>query len=332
MSCSFTEKISSLIDGELGPAEAREVERHLLTCAQCEEARADFLSLRSQIASFEASLPAAVQNRALAAILAAGRRERATSGLGLTWGWNWGSGAVALASIAIVALIAGLVFYRRPEQVALQSPPPAASPTVDANDNKNSTVDAKPSPEPDQPKTEKSDKETKSPRPATPPRRSAPVREPKPGEQFAAVPRGGRLAPVRVPRPGEEFAAAPQGVRSADAQTLTAFHFEKAETLLRGFRNVRLNEPGSATEINYERKRARQLVYQNMMLRREADVAGDVQTASLLESLEPILLDIANLPDKPDDDAVRTIRERVERKNIVALLQVNSTALARALD
>jgi hypothetical protein len=69
-----------------------------------------------------------------------------------------------------------------------------------------------------------------------------------------------------------------------------------------------------------------------MMLRREADASGDVQVASLLESLEPILLDIANLPDKPDNDAVRVIRQRVERKNIVALLQVNSTALARALD
>jgi len=57
-----------------------------------------------------------------------------------------------------------------------------------------------------------------------------------------------------------------------------------------------------------------------------------VQIASLLESLEPILIDIANLPDKPDADSVRVIRERVERKNIVALLQVNSTALARALD
>jgi hypothetical protein len=69
-----------------------------------------------------------------------------------------------------------------------------------------------------------------------------------------------------------------------------------------------------------------------MILRREADTAGDVQIASLLESLEPILLDIANLPDKPASDDVRAIRERVERKNIVALLQVNSAALARALD
>jgi hypothetical protein len=68
------------------------------------------------------------------------------------------------------------------------------------------------------------------------------------------------------------------------------------------------------------------------MLRREADAAGDVQISSLLESLEPILIDIANLPNHPNEDSVRVIRERVERKNIVPLLRVNSTALARALD
>src|ERR1051325_10362785 len=49
------------------------------------------------------------------------------------------------------------------------------------------------------------------------------------------------------------------------------------------FRNVRLNDPGTAAEVAYERKRAQQLVLQNMMLRREADVAGDVQISSLLE-------------------------------------------------
>ena len=36
--------------------------------------------------------------------------------------------------------------------------------------------------------------------------------------------------------------------------------------------------------------------------------------------------------DKARPSDVRTIKDRVERKNIVALLQVNSTALARALD
>lgn len=299
MNCGFTEKISSLIDCELSTAEAREVERHLLTCAQCEEARADFLSLRSQISGFEASLPAEVQNRALANILA----KRGASGAGRTWSLNWGYAAVALASIAIVALVIGFAFNQTPSEVATQTHPlPVSSP------------EAKPSPTAEPQKSESPQQQ-----PTPKPRRPAPVREPKPGEQFAAIPKN-----IQPP--------APERTRPADAQTMTALHFEKAETLLRAFRNVQLDEPSTAAEVRYERTRAKQLVYQNMMLRREADASGDVQVASLLDSLEPILLDIANLPDKPDNDTVRVIRERVKRKNIVALLQVNSTALARALD
>jgi len=298
MNCSFTEKISSLIDGELSAVEARQVESHLVTCVQCAEARADFLSLRSQIANFEPSLAPAVQNRALAKILSKGGGERTAPALGVRWGWNWGLGAAALASIAIVALVFGFISSKRPEQVAVNKPAPASSPTP------------APTVEPQKPENTQKEKQSETPR------RPQPVRKPL----------------VREPKPGEQFAAVPQPVRPADAQTMTALHFEKAETLLRAFRNVRLDDPGSATEVSYERDRARQLVYQNMMLRREADAAGDIQVSSLLENLEPILLDIANLPDKPDDDAVRVIRERVERKNIVALLQVNSNALARALD
>lgn len=309
MNCRFTEKISSLIDGEMSPAEAREVERHLLTCRQCAEARADFLSLRSQISSFEASLPGAVQNRALEKILAAGRRDTRASNAGVRWGWNWGYGVAALASIAIVALLVGLNFYRQPEEVALQSPSLVASPTVEPSPEAKSS----PSVEPEE--------KTETPKPKPTPARRPLVREPKPGEQFAAIPE------TAIPK-----TVIPETIRSADAQTMTALHFEKAENLLRAFRNVRLDDADAAAEVRYERKRAEQLIYQNMMLRREADAAGDVQIASLLDSLEPILLDIANLPDRPDEDTVRVIRERVERKNIVALLQINSTALARALD
>lgn len=305
MNCGFTEKISSLIDGELPVAEAGEVERHLLTCLQCQEARADFLNLRSQISNFEASLTPAVQNRALEKILAAGRSKPATSGSRFTWGWNWGYGAVALASIAIVALIIGWNVYRRPEEVAVQIPAAVPSPTVEPSPEAKPSPEAEPQQKPETPRRQQPS-----------PRR---VREPKPGEQFAVIP--DNVRPV-----------VPEATRPADAQTMTALHFEKAETLLRAFRNVRLDEPDAAAEVRYERNRAKQLIYQNMMLRREADASGDVQIASLLDSLEPILLDIANLPDKPDDDTVRVIRERVERKNIVALLQVNSTALARALD
>jgi hypothetical protein len=308
MTCNFTEKISSLIDGELSTTEAREVERHLLSCSDCQQVRLDFLNLRSQIAAFETSLQPAVQNRALKKIVATPRRAPARR-----LGWSFGAPAVAFATLVIVAAIIGLLMYKRSNtdpvdrsQVAVHSPTPV--PPASAQQKQ----EPEPSPSPSKGNEQTAPHRTPSPSPKRPL-----VREPKPGEQFALIP-----SPPSAPEP----------VRSADAQTMTALHFEKSETLLVAFRNVRLDDPGTASEIAYERKRAKQLVYQNMMLRREADAAGDVQSSSLLESLEPILIDIANLPDKPDTDAVRVIRQRVERKNIVPLLRVNSTALARALD
>jgi negative regulator of sigma E activity len=307
MTCSFTEKISSLIDGELSTAEAREVERHLIGCNECQEVRADFLNLRSQLAGFEASLEPAVQNRALKKILLTPRRTPARG-----FAWSFGTQAAAFATLVIVAAIIGFLIYRssstptNDKHLAVQqTPTPVPAATVQ---QKQPEPEASPSPN-------KGDEQTaprRSPSPA--PAKKPLVREPKPGEQFAAIP------------------STPEPVRSADTQTMTALHFEKSETLLVAFRNVRLNEPGTTAEVAYERKRAQQLVLQNMMLRREADAAGDVQVSSLLESLEPILIDISNLPDKPDKDAIRVIRQRVERKNIVPLLRVNSTALARALD
>jgi len=302
MNCSFTEKISSLIDGELSTAEAREVERHLVDCNECQLVRADFLNLRSQIAGFETSLAPAVQNRALKKILATPRRTPARR-----FAWSFGTQAAAFATLVIVAAIIGFLIYKssntptNDKHLAVQTPTPVPAASVGPK------PEASPSPNKDNEQT--APKRIPSPAPKKPL-----VREPKPGEQFAAIP------------------SAPEPVRSADAQTMTALHFEKSETLLVAFRNVRLNEPGTASEVAYERKRAQQLVLQNMMLRRQADAAGDVQISSLLESLEPILIDISNLPDKPDKDAVRVIRQRIERKNIVPLLRVNSTALARALD
>ena len=306
MNCSFTEKISSLIDGELSTADAREVERHLVGCTDCQQVRADFLNLRSQITSFETSLAPAVQNRALKKILATPRRAPARG-----FAWGFGTQAAAFATLVIVVALIGFLIYKSSntpttdKHLAVQTPTPVPAASVE---QKQPEAEASPSPN-------KGDEQTAPRRSPSPAPKKPLARDPKPGEQFAAIP----ATPDTV-------------VRAADTQTMTALHFEKSETLLVAFRNVRLNEPGTTAEVAYERKRAQQLVLQNMMLRREADAAGDVQTSSVLENLEPILIDISNLPDKPDKNAIRVIRERVERKNIVPLLRVNSTALARALD
>ena len=313
MNCSFTEKISPLIDGELTAAEARDIERHLVGCSECQQVCADFLNLRSQITSFETALQPQVQNRALKKILTT--RERRAPARRLQW--SFGTQTAAFAAFAIVAAVIGLVVYQNSGNHDLDSQQytaanrPSPAPSVEASKE----PEAKSSPEPAPAQSPEQQAAPNKGAQENTPRRATPVRRP----------------PVREPKPGEQFASLPDPVRSADAQTMTTMHYEKSENLLVAFRNVRLNEPGAANEVKYERERAKQLVFQNMMLRREADAAGDVQTSSLLENLEPILIDIANLPDRPNHDAVRVIRERVQRKNIVPQLRVNS-ALARALD
>jgi negative regulator of sigma E activity len=318
MSCDCTEKVSLLIDGELPENEARVMQRHLLQCFDCQQAQKDFLSLRSQIGAYVPQLEPVTQRETLNRIV--NRKPVKVRAARPAWSWSFSPRVAAFAALVMVAAIAGLLFYRslnlkqgNTNVAQLQKTKAVEQPTVEH------TATPKPapttSPAPSATPTPAAPSPAKAPR--LRPRRSEPV---LPEGTFAS--NGSQRTTTNV-KPD---------VRSADTQTLMAMHFEKSELLLRAFRNVRPDEPGSATEVEYEKKQAKQLVLQNMMLRREADTAGDVQVASLLENLEPILLDIANLPRKPAADEIEVIKERVERKNIVALLQVNSTALARALD
>jgi negative regulator of sigma E activity len=312
MDCNYTEKISALIDGELSPVETNELELHVLSCAACREAKADFLSLRSQINDFPVSFEPVAQREALARIL--GKNKGVASGPG--WRWVFNPAVAGVAAMLIVAVVIGLLLYPRtkpttqtPEEVVADNqrkkpaPTPTSSPAEGAKDRNTPT-----------PRTTPSGDKNKTPNKKRP--------------QVIVEPPEDNIAKNDPPSVEPE----PAKVRAADTETMTAIHFQKSELLLRSFRNVRANKPNSSAELSYEKRLAQQLVYQNMMLRREADASGDAQVASLLESLEPILLDIANLPDKPANNEVKVIKDRVERKNIVALLQVNSTALARALD
>ena len=336
MSCDYNEKISLLIDGELPSTEARLVEHHLTGCVECQMLRVDFLSLRRQIGDYAPALSPASQRQGLAKILSrqgvtTGRSTRSTRDFG--WGFNPGWAAAAAALIIVAALIT-LVLYRNshpgdvPQQAKVdQSPVSAPTPIVDrpksptptyspaelaVNDKQNLAT---------APQHRDSVKHSMNLNPASS-QRTAATASPLPNE----------VVPVDLGAQGNAEVDDVARVRSADAETMTATHLEKSELLLRAFRNLRLAERGVSAEVGYERNRAQQLVYQNIILRREADSAGDVEVATLLGSLEPILLDIANLPEHPQDEDIHVIQKRVERKNIVALLQVNSTALARALD
>ena len=345
MTCDQTQKVSLLIDGELTASEQSAVEKHLLECAECHQAREAFLNLRSEFVAYQPALTPSAANAALARILSkqdssVAKTPRVASSthrspFSVLFGFQHFSPRLAsvVALLAIAFTIAGIVFLRsRPQDDQANNPSTPStrhevtSPKGDETPNVNT------------PGSDAIAQRGSNGSKTGQPRRNKQL------NNRGLKPERERTAPSQPPRPQvgvpptyavvDENLVSPSAVpeRVVGTEMLTARHLEQSELLLRSFRNIRAADRGSAPGIGYERRRARQLLYQNIRLRREADDEGDVEVASLLGALEPILLDIANLRDKPDKDEVQAIRERVERKNLVALLQVNSTTVARAYE
>jgi hypothetical protein len=101
-------------------------------------------------------------------------------------------------------------------------------------------------------------------------------------------------------------------------------HIESSQLLLRAFRNLPARR--RAIDVSYARQRSRFLLQQNILLRRNAETEGNLPAEDILGGLEPLLLDIANLPDRPRASDVAAIKQRIERKEMIAALQVYSTA------
>jgi hypothetical protein len=76
------------------------------------------------------------------------------------------------------------------------------------------------------------------------------------------------------------------------------------------------------SELAFEKKLARDLLNQNIFLRRASELSGDLTTVELLNSVEPLLLDIANLDQRPSKGDVNLIKNRIEKEDVVAALQI----------
>lgn len=323
MSCEFIEQVSLLIDGELPPNDVSRVERHAATCGECQSARADFLNMRRQIAEYHVSLDPLAQQRALAEILSGRNRETVSRSMGPGWRErlaaafrrpNFGVAMAAACALLLMIGFAGVMMYRNSHREAniVEVQTPSFTPAPQTSPDKSS---------PDSGKQVRSE---------------APIETNSIPTYAANIPsRGPRPAMLRQPQAENNAnivqvnATDTERITSADAETLTARHVEQASLLLRSFRNTR---PEDNPDISYEKGRARQLLYQNILLRREATNSGNVQVATLLDSLEPVLIDMANMPARPSREQVQTLNQRMERKNLVPLLQISSNELAKAFD
>lgn len=333
MTCPHTENISYLIDGELSSAEVLRLERHVNECLECQQARSDFLNLRSQIVAFDGAIDRPASERALAEVLAkihvpTAMPARSTNSPGLFSALRFKPVFAALALLVLGGVFSFLIYRNTSRQVATNQSKGAEGSISDQKGNKASspTPASEASPSPSTANTDDSVKSDESKKPKQ--KSGPPVEVPKMRKAPTDLISPWSNQAIAVNTTPEEIHFEPDD--AANEGTLTMRHLGQSELLLRSFRNIRTAGAGSSPEVGYERRRAQRLVYQNILLRREADAKGDVQLATLLDSLEPILLDIANLPERPLEDDVRAIKERLQRKNLVAMLQVNSTVLARA--
>jgi hypothetical protein len=150
---------------------------------------------------------------------------------------------------------------------------------------------------------------------------------PQSNSQIVFIKADDHSTPVADPTVFVNAAGTSHGVVTTDARVLDsgeealARHVEQTQMLLRSFKNAR---PADDDTVNvaYERKLSRKLLGENATLQLDAETRGDKDTKQVLDSIEPFLLDIANLRDRPSREEVRSIKERVRKNEIIAALQV----------
>lgn len=294
--------LEGYIDGELTERESEQVQSHLLTCTSCEKqletlnAEGDFYARYDR----DLEVSPALWN-GIAARIAAGDREAAPEhkfSLGDWLGTLFGAPAfrfaMPAAALAALALIVGIAFWRtRPE-------PQPVKPVLVAESNGSTPTPAA----------------TESNRESVP----TPIKE-------TAGQRAPSTSVTRTALKTKPSVADQSGVLFNDAaftemeERDTASHLEQAQNLLTSFRNIKFADDDDEVDVSYERAESRRLLTENIVLRRDAENSGKFPTKSLLGSLEPFLIDIANLPDKAKPSEVRQITDRVQRTEIVAELR-----------
>jgi len=290
------------LDGEAGERNDEHVQQHLMKCTSCTSALEALTAENDLFARYdrELEISPAVWN-GIAAQIAADGNGAAKSKLSFS---EWFAGLFAMPSfrfampavaLALIAIVVGVAYWRT-RQPAPQPPPKLAQKENGA--------------------------------PTTPKQAEQQVISPD-NQKTNATGQGDRVLVAASPKQKH----APR--RIADQQELiwidagysdmedkdTATHLEQAQNLLISVRNIELTDDDQEVDVSYEKAESRRLLNENIVLRRDAETAGKFPAKSVLGSLEPFLIDIANLPDKAPAKDLRQIRDRVQKTEIVAELR-----------
>jgi hypothetical protein len=96
-------------------------------------------------------------------------------------------------------------------------------------------------------------------------------------------------------------------------------HFDQSERVLVELTNL---TPNGSTDISSTRDRAQELLESNRLYRTSATTRGEGDVATLLDELEPVLLQLAHSPSQVSAEELRSIQKRVEAKGLVFKLRV----------
>lgn len=290
--CIHEAILQAWLDGELASNEAGEVRAHLANCAACAatvDEAAQAMALLGE--AWQAELPAFVPTASLRARLTETLNTEPAPGFidrlrTVFMRWEVAT-AVAVLVIALAVVLTNRL--RQPvvplTAVVIETPSPKPFPTAQR------IIIGDP------------------PRPAVRPRRS----------QIIAVK---RVAPKLMPAEMQlaETLSTPKPVRPVSLwEVETSRHLEQTQLLLRAFRNA---NDGAAADLSYERELSRELLTRNRLLRRSAEPKADARTEELLNDVEPLLLDIANLPERVAPDDVRSLKELIRDQQVIPALQL----------
>ncbi|HXI24780.1 MAG TPA: zf-HC2 domain-containing protein [Pyrinomonadaceae bacterium] len=307
--------LETYLDGEATERESDQIQTHLATCSMCAN-QLETLTAESEMFTRydrEMEISPALWNGVAARIALEDRQAESKSKTGLG---EWIAGLFAMPAfrfampamaLVLIALLVGLAYWRtRPqapahgENIARAGNPKPINPTgsnsgVQQNDN-----------------------------PVPAPTFDSTGADEGHGPKIIAVNFPPRSRAMNIGRPTDQSDVLPD-TENNNGGTMeerdTASHLEQAQNLLLSFRNIKYSDTDEEVDVSYEKSESRRLLSENIMLRREAESSGKFPAKSMLGSLEPFLIDIANLPDKARPADVRQITDRVQRTEIVAELR-----------
>lgn len=119
----------------------------------------------------------------------------------------------------------------------------------------------------------------------------------------------------------------PEVARERILLITVADHLERSQLML-----LELLNSDTTGGVDFDRDRAAGLVSDNRLYRQAASREGDAATATILDELERVLLEVENAPDQWSGDEFSVLREAIKNKGLILKVRVlGSQARERVL-